>query len=480
VRYRSGQAPGAEAGAPGLVLRYTVAVFASVLAGFELAAHGITGTLRGTYAATIAAIQENRFMPYPTPLLPRIAVALLCLNAAGCGAPNGQSPSSGVTADAAFQQHLQEQFLDAKPGTVIDIPAGKHPLDRVLTLRSNGVTIRGAGADKSILSFKNEISGPEGMLVYGNDFRIENLSIEDSKGDGLKINDGENITIRGVRVAWTGGASTGNGAYGIYPVRARNVLIEDSSSWGASDAGIYVGQSTNVIIRRCHAEQNVAGIEIENTVNADVYENVATGNTGGILVFNMPNLSQRGHSTRVFKNKVFKNNLANFAAKGAAVASVPAGAGVVVNSNSQVEIFDNDITDNKTANLIISAYFSTNYYNKPGIDPNYDPYPRSIFIYDNRFSGGGDSPDGLDLKTLKMAVFGFNGHFPDILWDGYRDERNLVGGQPPAAERICIKNGDAGVLNADGAHKYKNPTTDMTPFRCELPKLPPVDLPARS
>jgi parallel beta-helix repeat protein len=411
----------------------------------------------------------------------QIAVAFACLIAAACGQQGGQSQSRGLTADdAAFQKRLQEQFLDAKPGTVIDIPEGKHALDRVLTLRANGVTIRGAGSDKSILSFKNEISGPEGILVYGNDFTIENLSIEDTKGDGLKINDGENITIRSVRVAWTGGSQTTNGAYGIYPVKSKNILIEDSSSWGASDAGIYVGQSINVIVRRCHAEQNVAGIEIENTINADVYENVATGNTGGILVFNMPNLSQPGHSTRVFKNKVYQNNVGNFAAKGAAVASVPAGAGVVVNSNSKVEIFDNDIADNKTANLIISAYFSTNYYNKPGIDPKYDPYPRAIYVYDNRFSGGGDSPDGLDLKTLKVAMFGLNGHFPDILWDGYRDEKNLVNGQQPAEERICIKNGNSAVLNADGPHKYKNPTTEVALFQCELPKLPPVDLSAHS
>ena len=409
-----------------------------------------------------------------------LAVAFGCLLAAGCGY-RGASGGQGLTAaEAAFQKQLQEQFLDAKPGTVIEIPAGRHPLDRVLTLRANGVTIRGTGSDQSILSFKNEISGPEGILVYGNDFTIENLAIEDTKGDGLKINDGENITIRGVRVAWTGAPKTTDGAYGIYPVKSRNVLIEDSSSWGASDAGIYVGQSVNVIVRNCHAEQNVAGIEIENTINADVHDNIATGNTGGILVFNMPNLSQPGHSTRVFHNKVFKNNLANFAAKGAAVASVPAGAGVVVNSNSKVEIFDNDIADNQTANLIISAYFSTNYYNKPGIDPNYDPYPRAIFVYDNRFSGGGDSPDGLDLKTLKVAMFGLNGHFPDILWDGYRDEKNLVSGLPPATERICIKNGAVTVLNADGPHKYKNPNTDMAAYQCELPKLAPVELPGRT
>ena len=406
----------------------------------------------------------------------KVAIAILCALAAGCGG-GATSPQALSADDSAFQQKLQEQFLDAKPGSVIEIPAGRHALDRVLTLRANGVTIRGLGSDKSILSFKNEISGPEGMLVYASDFTIEHLGIEDSKGDGLKINDGENVTIRDVRVEWTGGPKTTNGAYGIYPVKCKNVLIEDSASVGASDAGIYVGQSQNVIVRRNRAEKNVAGIEIENTINADVYENTATGNSGGILVFNMPNLPQPGQSTRVFNNKSFDNNLANFAAKGAAVASVPAGSGVIVNSNPKVEIFDNDIAGNHTANVIIASYFSTNYYSTQGVDPHYDPYPRAIYVYGNRFKGGGDSPDGLELKTLKVAMFGINGHFPDVLWDGYVDPKSLVNGLPPAAERICVQNGDAEVLNADGPDKYKNPKIDKTSFQCELPKLAAVDLP---
>jgi parallel beta-helix repeat protein len=405
-----------------------------------------------------------------------VAIFLFTAFAAGCG-NNGSTPQALSADDLVFQKKLQEQFLDAKAGTVIQIPAGKHALDRVLTLRANGVTIRGEGSDKSILSFKNEISGPEGMLVYASDFTIEHLAIEDSKGDGLKINDGENITVRDVRVEWTGGPKTSNGAYGIYPVKSKNVLIEDSASIGASDAGIYVGQSQNVIVRRNRAEKNVAGIEIENTIGADVYDNTATGNTGGILIFNMPNLPLPGQSTRVFKNTSIKNNLANFGAKGSAVASVPAGSGVVVNSNPKVEIFDNDIADNKTANLIIASYYSTNYYNTRGVDPKYDPYPRAIFVYDNRFKGGGDSPDGLDLKTLKTAMFGINGHFPDILWDGYVDAKNQVNGLPPAEERICVRNGGVEVLNADGPNKYKNPKIDKASFQCELPKLAAIELP---
>lgn len=390
---------------------------------------------------------------------------------AGCGK---HEPAAQNSADASFEAKLQEQLLDAKAGSVIDIPAGHYHLARGLSLRTDGVTIRGAGMDKTVLSFKDQVSGPEGLLVNANDFTIENLALEDTKGDALKINQGRNITIHGVRVEWTGGPRTTNGAYGLYPVKTQNVLIEDSVVIGASDAGIYVGQSNNIVVRRNRAERNVAGIEIENSVNADVHDNTATANTGGILIFNMPNLSQAGHASRVFKNKVFENNLGNFAAKGAAVASVPAGSGVVVNSNDKVEIFDNDIADNQTANIIVSSYFSTNYYNKSGVAADYNPYPKGIFIYGNRLKGGGDSPDGLKLKTLKTAVYGFNGHFPDVLWDGYSDPKTSAGGES-AADRICIKD-VSGVLNADGPHDYKNPTTDTKPYECTLPKLPAVVL----
>jgi parallel beta-helix repeat protein len=391
---------------------------------------------------------------------------------AGCG---NHEPVAQNAGDASFEAKLQEQLLDAKPGSVIDIPAGHYTLKRGLSLRTDGVTIKGAGMDKTVLSFKGQVVGPEGLLVNASDFTIENLAIEDTKGDALKINQGKNITIHGVRIEWTEGPKTTNGAYGLYPVKTQNVLVEDSVVIGASDAGIYVGQSNNIIVRRNRAENNVAGIEIENSVNADVYENTATKNTGGVLVFNMPNLSQAGHATRVFKNKVFENNIDNFAAKGAAVASVPAGSGVVVNSNDKVEIFDNDIADNKTANIIIASYFSTNYYNTRGVAADYNPYPKGIYVYGNRLKGGGDSPDGLKLKTLKTAVYGLAGRFPDVLWDGYSDPKDLVDGLPPANDRICIQDVN-GVLNADGAHDYKNPSNDTKPYQCTLPKLPPVAL----
>lgn len=404
-------------------------------------------------------------------------LVLASLLATACSGDKGESrverPLSGASAD--FQKQLLGQLISAKPGDVIELPAGKFQLNRSLSLNVDDVTIRGAGMDKSILSFKDQIQGAEGLLVNASNFTIENLAIEDTIGDALKVNEGENIIIRNIRVEWTGGPATENGAYGIYPVQTKNTLVEGTVVIGASDAGIYVGQSRNVIVRNNRAEYNVAGIEIENTIGADVYGNLATNNTGGILVFNMPNLPQPGHSTRVFENRVFGNNTDNFGHKGTPVAAVPAGSGVVINSNDRVEIFNNEIADNDTANVIVSSYYAAG-YSSESTQEDFDPYPESIYVYGNRFSGGGGSPDHLELKALKLAKFGIGGSLPDILWDGVVNTEKLVGGQLPEVLRLCVDNGDAGIVNVDAANDFKNISTDMAPHRCSLKKLPQIEL----
>ena len=387
-----------------------------------------------------------------------------------------QSPSPAQSvADDSFQEALMEKLLDAVPGDVIDIPEGTYSFDRSLSLTVDGVTIRGAGMDKTVLSFKNQVAGAEGLLVSANDFTIEDLAIEDAKGDALKITEGENIIVRRIRTEWTGGPKTSNGAYGIYPVQTKNVLMEENVAIAAADAGIYVGQSQNVIVRNNRAEYNVAGIEIENTFDADVYDNVAVNNTGGILVFNMPNLKQPGARTRVFNNEVYENNTKNFGHPGTPVATIPAGSGIVVNSNDQVEIFGNDIRDNKTANVIVASVFSAGLA-EDGMEDDFDPYPEGIFIYDNNFEGGGNNPDGLDLQALKLAVVGPMGHIPDILWDGYFDIDKLIDGVLPQSMRLCVQNGDAQVLNVDGPNGNKNPSIADGEHDCSLEKLPAIHL----
>ncbi|AQQ68642.1 hypothetical protein Mag101_14130 [Microbulbifer agarilyticus] len=408
----------------------------------------------------------------------KFGALLLAALATACSQKEEASTESPAAAgDAAkFQKQLLKQLIQAQPGDVIEIPEGRYALNRSLSLNVDGVTIRGAGMDKTILSFKDQIQGAEGLLVNASDFTIEGLAIEDTIGDALKVNEGKNIIIRDIRVEWTNGPSTENGAYGIYPVQTQNTLVEGTVAIGASDAGIYVGQSRNVIVRNNRAEFNVAGIEIENTIGADVYDNVATNNTGGILVFNMPNLPQPGHSTRVYDNKIFKNNYENFGHEGTPVAAIPAGSGVVINSNDFVEIFNNEISDNDTANVIVSSYYAAGYYSDKSTQEDFDPYPEGIYIYDNTFVGGGESPDDMQLKALKLAKFGLGGSLPDVLWDGAIDKSKMVDGKLPENLQLCIDNGDAGIINVDLQGGFKNITTDISAHTCNLKKLPQVVL----
>jgi parallel beta-helix repeat protein len=387
--------------------------------------------------------------------------------AGGC-APGELSPEE-------VARQLQTRLIEAEPGDVIEIPEGTFDFTRSLSLTVDGVTIRGAGMDRTVLSFAGQTQGAEGLLVTASDFTIEDLAIEDTKGDALKINEGRNVTIRRVRAEWTGGPATENGSYGLYPVQTENVLIEECVAIGASDAGIYVGQSRNVIVRNNRAELNVAGIEIENTVGADVYGNVATRNTGGILVFNMPDLPQEGHSTRVFDNEVIANNTENFAPEGTAVRSVLAGSGVVITANDRVEVFGNRIADNQTANVVIASNYSTGYADREQVE-GYDPYPETIYVYGNEFEGGGQAPAMAELEQLRVALFGEEGRLPDVLWDGFSnpDKAATAAEAPPNGASICVDNGEAVLLNVDAPNGFQNPTVDMTAHTCHHEKLPAI------
>ena len=192
-------------------------------------------------------------------------------------------------------------------------------------------------------------------------------------------------------MGWTEEVSEKNGGYGFYPVMSENILLEDCEAFGASDAGIYVGQSKNIIVRNNYAYKNVAGIEIENSIHADVYGNVSERNTGGILIFSLPNLSQYGSKVRVFNNIIYDNNLRNFAAPSNIVGYVPQGTGLMVMAYDLVEVFDNRIAGNDTLNVLLTSYNMTE---KLTNDPKYQSFVSSVYLYNNHLSLGGRDPKG--------------------------------------------------------------------------------------
>lgn len=418
-------------------------------------------------------------------LLSIFSIALLA--SVGCGSdpepcegPNGPCIEVAASDDATT---VQEALLDVQPGDVVMFRAGTYELDRGLSLDVAGVTLRGEGMDESVLSFAGQVDGAQGVLATADDVVIEDLAVEDTPGDGIKIDGATGVTLRRVRVEWTGDPGPENGAYGLYPVQTENVLVEDSVVRGAADAGIYVGQSYTIVVRRNTVEQNVAGIEIENSFDADVFENTATRNTGGILIFNLPGLQvENGARTRVFDNEVYENNWPNFAPEGNIVGKVPQGTGLATIAGHELEVFNNRFADNQTANLGIISFYATE---TPFEDPEYDPYSDTIYIHDNEFSGGGDRASG-ELGLALIAALGDLVEapvvVPDIVFDGISDPEKVdESGELLPDYAVCIQdNGDADYANLDfqnADNGFENAHLDIGKHDCSHDPLPAVTLP---
>lgn len=371
-----------------------------------------------------------------------------------------------------IRKELQTKFIMAEAGDTIYIPAGNFVSSGAISMdEKKNVVVRGAGIDKTIISFKGQKDGAEGFRIDNStDIVLMGMTLQDASGDLIKVMNTNGIFMFDLKVEWTGKPKKSNGAYGLYPVSCTNVVIDGCEAIGASDAGIYVGQSHNIVVRNSVAHHNVAGIEIENSTMADVRNCEAYENTGGLLVFDLPDLPKKaGGNVRLYNNHVHDNNYKNFAPKGNSVAFVPPGTGVIILAASNVEVFNNKIINNQSFSTAIVSYFMTE---RPINDEEYYPYPTAIYIHDNEFERERKKPilkHKLSLLTFKM----YKKDQPHIWFDGILDkDKTGKDGLYKAEHQICVKNNKNGsFVNLDAANKFKNASRDASNYDCERSSL---------
>lgn len=383
--------------------------------------------------------------------------------------------AASVFAQEAMEKAFQTQFIMAQDGEVVELPAGFYELKGSLWMDDKkNITIKGAGMDKTILSFKDQTDGAEGIKITNSEnIILEDLTVQDSKGDAIKTQHVKGITFKKVKTEWTGKPNKKNGAYGLYPVQCTQVMIDQCEAIGASDAGIYVGQSEYIVVKNSRAYQNVAGIEIENSTHAEVFDNIAEENTGGILVFDLPGLvKKKGGNVRVFNNQVRNNNYKNFAPDGNMVATVPPGTGIMVLATSNVEIFNNDVTDNRTLGTSIASYYITEL---PIEDEAYDPYPTNIYVHDNTYSKPRKRAK-INSRFGKLMFIKFKKDVPNIVFDGIMKKDYLNSdGYYKDAYKICIADNEGGTFaNLDAGNGFENLNRDISPFDCKGEPLTPA------
>jgi uncharacterized repeat protein (TIGR03806 family) len=345
-------------------------------------------------------------------------------------------------------------MIQAAPGDVIKFDCGYFELTSTLQLiNTEDVLIKGCGKDKTVLSFRTN-NAPEGILgvnVHG--LWIEDLTVLDTGGNGIELRGVDHAAIRRVRTIWSSnggrespdpitaanfaqrlnvpctdpptlnpsapenqypGADTSSpdytvspksGRYGIYPVSSENILIEEAESVGASDAGIYVGQTNTAIIRNSRAAYNVFGFEIENVKGGEYANNIAECNTGGFLIYDLDGLRQYGDRSRMYGNISRNNNTYNFTS-GGFVGNVPPGSGMITLSYDRIDIFDNVFENNNTGGIIHASYeLFPEGAGRPS-ERRIDWYTEGVHIFRNKFINNGNRlplPTTTDLQNGEVS-----------------------------------------------------------------------------
>jgi parallel beta-helix repeat protein len=379
---------------------------------------------------------------------------------------------------------IQQIFIDAKSGQTLCFEDGTYALNSELSLTVPDVTVQGNPADREavVLDYAQQEEGNDALSASGAGFTIQHLTVKNSRGNTIVTKGTERTTFRNLKVYWDAGSSTENGAYAVYPLRSENVLVEDCEVIGAADAGIYVGQSKHIIVRRNKVHGNVAGIEIENSDDALVTENEAFDNSAGILVFDLPNLEKKdGARTVVEKNEIHDNNHDNFGQEGTTVSYIPPGVGVLVLANDETEIRDNNISGNKSVAVLgvsletfaAICEFSEG-QNCGASDAATDPYLSKLYVHGNTFENNGQDPSDIVSLLLGKPV-------PNVVWDGVKppdalDQNQLCLGTEPST--VVVFGDNEGIFGLTNPDASKQNSTDAAPYTCTLPTVTPaIDLP---
>lgn len=371
-------------------------------------------------------------------------------NDSGTSTPPGGSSNGGVFKIPLGEEATSKMLtamVQARPGDTIEFDCGFYDLQAGLQLiGTENITIKGCGKDKTVLSFRNSPNN-EGILSTNlRGLLVEGLTVADTKANGIELRSTKFGTLRDVRTIWS--SSFGNadedtitadnyaekiqvactqptrqdpnrtfpesgtftnftssdkftdspdytvslksGKYGIYPVKSENILVEDAESIGASDAGIYVGQTIKAIIRKSRTAFNVFGFEIENVQEGMYEDNLAECNTAGFLVYDLTGLTHHGKRTIVRRNVARNNNTYNYAQPGSIVAQVPRGSGFITLAYDRIDIYDNVFEEHDTASIILTSYNLLDNGDQNSGDKRMDGYSEAVRIWNNTFKNSGN------------------------------------------------------------------------------------------
>jgi cytochrome c peroxidase len=261
-------------------------------------------------------------------------------------------------------QAIQDGIELAEDGDTVIVKYGEY--FETLMIDKSNITIIGNENNGKLPVLDGRNILPDAGVGTGSNIEINGFVIKNYTANGLMLNRSKAVTFRNIHCENTG-------LYGLYPVECVGVLVEDCSVTGISDAGIYIGQSKDIIV-----------------------------------------------NCKIINNYVYNNNHVNFGEPGSIVSNVPQGTGLMIMAGDSVEVTGNRFHNNQSFGVSViglDLFFGKDFVY------DVDPIPDACWLYNNDYRNNGYNP----AKIVKDS--GLDG--ADLLWDvtGYNnnwDEENVT------------------------------------------------------
>ena len=265
---------------------------------------------------------------------------------------------------------IQNAINEAAPGDTISVASGTYS-GPTISVKTSGLTITGSAAAiinakgntygitvGKKLEFEGTPAGPVCPAREVSNFKISGLTVENAE-IGIFLFSVDKFQV-------SAGNYLNNTEYGIFPRCSRNGLISGNSGGGGNDATIYVGEDENTVVENNGLTNGEFGVELENTNNSVVRNNLATTNTAGVFVIVLPGLPKGSTETALIEgNNVNKNNRPNpfppaCTAPGTPPGCVPffddkqllpSGTGILNVGGQKVTIRNNNVASNNTVGV---------------------------------------------------------------------------------------------------------------------------------
>ena len=311
-----------------------------------------------------------------------IIVSLLCLLSITITSAYALQAQSNVI---VVTTSIQAAVDAASSGDTVRVSPGTYRenvfvnKDNITIEGSAGAVLDGTGLTGSGITVRS--STP---LVRINGFRLTGLRIQNYVRNGVILSRVDNYQI-------DHGVYVNNNAYGIFPIRSTNGLIEFNQVSGSNDTGIYIGQSSGAVIIKNLITDCTVGINVEVSSNITVQANKVMDNTIGMAAFILPGLSVTATTNIQINGNLFAhNNRPNpVTDPGDILSQLPNGVGLLIFGADQSTVTGNKVLDNNSVGIAVIQVPPA----LAALDPRLEPFPNQNTITRNVVLSNGSDPD---------------------------------------------------------------------------------------